>query len=126
MPTPVHILETARKRTFIKDRRPDSELGPDDFAVLTETETGGVFAISYQGESAWERHPNGDELVQVMAGETTLTLLTETGPVAHTMGEGMMIVVPRGIWHKFVTPESVTVMTMTPQPTDHSIDQPEV
>jgi len=34
--------------------------------------------------------------------------------------DGMLTVVPRGRWHKFHAPTGVTVLTMTPQPTDLS------
>jgi hypothetical protein len=35
------------------------------FAVLAPFRDGGIFAGSFSGESPWERHPNGDELVQI-------------------------------------------------------------
>jgi len=35
-----------------------------------------------------------------------------------------MIIVPQGTWHRFSTPVGVKVMTVTPQPTDHQIEQP--
>jgi hypothetical protein len=31
----------------------------------------------------------------------------------------MITIVPQGIWHRFDAPEGVTMMTVTPQPTDH-------
>ena len=34
------------------------------------------------------------------------------------------VVVPQGTWHRFETPESVLVMSVTPQPTDHSTEPP--
>jgi mannose-6-phosphate isomerase-like protein (cupin superfamily) len=36
------------------------------------------------------------------------------------MKAGMVTVVPQGCWHKFHAPAGVTVLTMTPQPTEHS------
>ena len=95
------------------------------FATLAETGSVGVFAGSFEGESAWERHRNGDELVQVLDGEARLTILTESGPpdsgrAVLDMKAGMIAVVPQGCWHKFDAPGVVTVMTMTPLPTDIS------
>lgn len=90
------------------------------FATLVETQDGGVFAGSFDGESPWERHPNGDELVQVLAGATTLTILTEDGAEVLEMTGGMVTVVPQGCWHRFSAPNGVTVLTMTPQPTEHT------
>ena len=71
--------------------------------------------------SEWERHQGGDELVHILEGETELTILTD----AHsrevlTLKGGMLTVVPQGCWHRFNAPSGVTVLTVTPQPTDHS------
>jgi hypothetical protein len=30
-----------------------------------------------------------------------------------------MAIVPQGVWHRFEVPEGITLMTVTPQPTDH-------
>ena len=62
----------------------------------------------------------GDEMVQILAGATTLTILTDEGPQELEMKAGMVTVVPQGCWHRFKSATGVTVMTMTPQPTDHS------
>jgi len=31
----------------------------------------------------------------------------------------MIAIVPQGAWHRFSSPRGVTLMTVTPQPTDH-------
>ena len=90
------------------------------FATLAVYEDGGVFAGSFEGTSPWERHPNGDELVQILEGAAKVTIMTEDGPQVLDMRAGMLTVVPRNTWHRFEAPEGVTVMTMTPQPTDHT------
>ena len=90
------------------------------FATLAAFGDGGVFAGSFQGNSEWERHSQGDELVHVLEGETRLTLLTVDGPQEMTLTAGMLTVVPQGCWHRFHAPDGVTVLTVTPQPTDHS------
>ena len=89
------------------------------FATLTPYRDGGVFAGGFSGESQWERHLQGDEIVHILDGATTLTIMTDNGPQSFDMTAGMMIVVPRGCWHQFRAPEGVTVMTITPQPTEH-------
>ena len=122
MPKAVDIREAIARLPVLRNRRPETA-GPEAesaFAVLAETRNGGVFVGSFQGESAWERHNNGDELVQVLEGETRLTILTDSGPTELDMRGGMVTVVPQGCWHKFRAPTGVTVMTMTPQPTDRS------
>ena len=78
----VKISEALAGKKMLTGRRADmSEAELDGtFATLVETQEGGVFAGSFQGESAWERHTKGDELVQVIDGTTRLTILTEDGP----------------------------------------------
>ena len=90
------------------------------FAVLGELGDASIFTGSFEGESPWERHTMGDELVQVIAGSTTLTILTDTDTHVLEMTAGMLTVVPQGCWHKFNAPTGVSVLTATPQPTDHS------
>src|SRR5438270_5567320 len=50
------------------------------FAKLSQYRDGGIFAAKFSGESAWERHPNGDEIVQIVEGKTTVHLMTDDGP----------------------------------------------
>jgi len=117
------VLSGVRK---LENRRPDmseAELA-GAFATLAGLGEGGVFVGSFSGESAWERHGKGDELVHILDGETVLTVLTDDGPTEMRMSAGMLTVVPQGKWHRFRAPDGVTVLTVTPQPTDHSIDQP--
>jgi mannose-6-phosphate isomerase-like protein (cupin superfamily) len=90
------------------------------FATLAPFRDGSIFAGSFSGESPWERHQNGDELVHVLDGATTLTIMTPDGPRSFAMTAGMLIVVPRGHWHRFHAPGLVTVLSATPQPTDHT------
>jgi len=122
MPKAVDIEATLAPLPVLEGRTPETTAADADaaFAVLAETETGGVFAGSFVGDSPWERHANGDELVQILKGEATVTVLTETDEHVLEMKAGMLTVVPRGCWHRFHAPNGVTVMTMTPQPTDHS------
>lgn len=81
------------------------------FATLADYCDGGVFAGSFDGYSEWERHRNGDELVHVLGGETTKTILTDDGSVELTLTAGMLTVVPQGLWHRFHAPDGVTLMT---------------
>ena len=106
----------------MRGRSPDTseEEASAAFVTLANYRDGGIFAGSFQGESNWERHSKGDELVQVLAGTTTLTILTEDGAQELQLTAGMLTVVSQGCWHRFRAPDGVTVMTVTPQPTEHS------
>ena len=90
------------------------------FAVLAPFRDGSVFAGRFAGETAWERHGGGDELVQVLDGAATLTIMAADGPEVLALSAGMLIVVPQGHWHRFEAPDGVTVLSATPQPTEHS------
>ncbi len=122
MPKAVDVSDAIAPLPVLRNRRPETQ-GPEAdaaFATLAETQDGGVFAGSFEGESPWERHVNGDELVHVLDGETRLTILTGDDRTELEMKAGMVTVVPQGCWHKFHAPAGVTVLTMTPQPTEHS------
>jgi len=118
----VHIETELARLPVLRGRKPDTPADEADkaFATLADLGDGGVFAGSFDGESPWERHTKGDELVHILAGETRLTLLTDDGPRELVMSSGMLTVVPQGTWHRFHAPSGVTVLTVTPQPTDHS------
>ncbi len=118
----VDIVAALSERPVLRNRRPDTpaEDVARAFATLATYRDGGVFVGSYDGRSAWERHRRGDELVHVLAGKTTLTVIGEDGRQDLEMTGGMLTVVPRGCWHRFDAPDGVTVLTMTPQPTEHA------
>ena len=58
--------------------------------------------------------------MHILDGAATLTIMTDSGPESFAMTAGMLIVVPQGHWHRFHAPAGVTVLTATPQPTDHT------
>ena len=122
----IDIQQALSTTTPLKGRRPDTQgdEASKAFATLAPFGEGAIFTGSFEGESPWERHNKGDEIVQILAGETELTILA--GDEAHvlTLKAGMLTVVPQGCWHRFRAPKGVTVMTATPQPTDHQTDDP--
>jgi|SRR5579862_3086124 len=88
---------------------------------------GAVFITKFAGNGGWERHRVGDELVHIIDGAGVLHLMDTDGPQTLTLSAGVMAIVPRGVWHRFEAPEGITLMTVTPQPTDHPpvhIDDP--
>lgn len=91
----------------------------DSFSQLLPYRDGAVFAAKFAGKGAWERHPQGDEIVQIVAGETTLRLITAAGRETLLLKAGMLVVVPQNAWHQFEAPNGVSVITATPQPTEH-------
>jgi len=118
----VDIESELAKRPVLRGRTPDTpEVEAEEaFATLAGFGDGGLFAGSFEGESPWERHPNGDELVHILKGRARLTVLSDEGQEVLEMTAGMLTVVPQGCWHRFHAPDGVTVLTATPQPTEHS------
>ena len=120
--TAVDIKAALAGKTVLRGRTPyTSEVDAEAaFATLAEFSGGGIFAGSFSGESPWERHLNGDELVHILDGGTTLTIIIDDEQQVFEMSGGMLVVVPQGCWHRFHSKEGVTVLTMTPQPTEHT------
>ena len=124
----VHIESELAGRPVLRGRAPETteDEAAGAFATLAPFRDGAVFAGSFQGQSPWERHTKGDELVQVLKGAATLTILNDDGREELALSAGMLTkysrrrVHPQGCWHRFHAPDFVTVLTATPQPTDHS------
>ncbi len=120
-----NIEEELSKLKILDGRTPQTsdEDAAEAFTMLAPFDTGGVYTGSFIGDSPWERHTAGDELVLVLKGKTELTILTEDGKETLSMEAGMVTVVPKGLWHRFHAPQGVSVLTATPQPTDHSSEE---
>lgn len=111
---------------FLANRTPETtdEEAKNAFALLSEYRDGGIYIAHYSGFSEWERHLNGDEFVQILGGETSLILLSNNQEQRNSLSSGQMLVIPKGVWHRFESPNGVKVMTITPQPTEHCIERP--
>jgi quercetin dioxygenase-like cupin family protein len=112
--------EFARLR-MLQGRTPTSSEAEREsaFGRVGPYRDGAIFTGKFAGTSAWERHPQGDEIVQIVDGTTTLHLITAEGRQSVALGAGMLVVVPQNAWHQFEAPDGVCVMTTTPQPTEH-------
>ena len=124
-PQAISIDDVLAGLRFLADRSPTTtaEESAGVFAQLSPYRDGGIFVGSWSGTSEWERHDSGDEIVMVLDGSTTIFFLDDDCERAATLGPREMVVVPRGTWHRFETPDRVTVLSVTPQPTDHTPDR---
>ena len=125
--TPISIEAAFGQLGFLANRAPETsdEEAEGAFTMLSEYRDGGIFIGHYAGNSEWERHSNGDEIVFVVEGETTLILLAKDIEIPNTLRQGELLVVPKNTWHRFKTSKAVKIMSVTPQPTDHSIERPD-
>jgi mannose-6-phosphate isomerase-like protein (cupin superfamily) len=122
---------TLGKMPMMRGRRPESteaeRKASGAFVTLAPFRDGNVYCAKFSGDAAWERHPNGDEIVQIVDGATTLYLMTEDGPQSFALSAGMVAIVPQNTWHRFHAPEGVSIVTATPRPTEHltvDVDDP--
>lgn len=118
----INVKRELEGRPTISDRcehTSDEELA-QAFANLGDFRDGGVFAGSFSGDSGWERHLAGDEIVQILNGSTQLHVITDDGTETLELQAGELVVVPKGRWHRFESRDGVTVLTATPQPTQHT------
>jgi mannose-6-phosphate isomerase-like protein (cupin superfamily) len=112
----------ASKTRFLEGRTRHSDT-KGYFARIADYRDGGIFAAGFSGVSQWERHNTGDEIVQVLKGAATLTLKVPGGEEKLALEAGTIAIVPQGVWHQFTAPDGVTIMTTTPQPTEHIPDE---
>jgi PhnB protein len=70
--------------------------------------------MSYTGQTPWERHPDGDELLLALDGEVEVTTLTDEGPVTRKLRAGETFVCPQGLWHRQFAEKSVSMLYGTP------------
>src|ERR1700746_125704 len=111
------------KMPMMEGRRPESteaeRKATGAFVTLAPYRDGNIYSAKFSGDAAWERHPNGDELVQIVDGSCTIHLMTENGLASHEVGAGTTSVVPQNTCHGFRAPNGVSVVTATPRPTEH-------
>ena len=119
------------KLPMLRGRRPETteaeRRASGAFVTLSPFRDGNIYSAKFSGNAAWERHPNGDEIVQIVDGATTLHIMTPDGPQSYALKAGMVAIVPQNSWHRFEAPEGVSIMTATPKPTEHltvDVDDP--
>src|SRR3954462_11425474 len=94
-------------------------------ARLMPYRDGTIFIAKFAGSGVWERHPKGDEIVQIIDGTTTLHVISDGHAEAFTLSAGAFVIIPQGAWHRFESAGGVSLMTATPQPSDFAtVDNP--
>ena len=74
------------------------------FMRLADFRDGALFAASFSGCSGWERHLKGDEIVQIRGRVDASRRDRRRRTIeSHHLAAGMLLVVPRGCWHQFVS-----------------------
>lgn len=126
----IDLTTELAKLTMLRDRTPGLPRAAreESAARLTPYRDGGIFISKFAGKSDWERHPRGEEIVHIVDGSALLEIVTaDTAPQSYTVSARMMAIVPLGAWHRFSSEDGVTLMTATPQPSEHiraDVDDP--
>ena len=77
--------------------------------------------VRFSGQTPWERHPGGDELLHVLEGAVEVIVLAETGQFQAAVPAGSIFVVPRGLWHRQIAAVGTTLLFATPtEGSEHS------
>ena len=119
----LNLRDALAKMPTMRGRRPESteseRKATGAFVTLAPFRDGNIYSAKFSGRAAWERHPNGDELVQIVDGATTVDIIVDGTIETHALSAGMTVVVPQGAWHRFNAPDGVSIVTATPRPTEH-------
>jgi quercetin dioxygenase-like cupin family protein len=54
----------------------------------------------FSGQSPWEMHPDGDELLHILKGKVEITLMMGKRPKKTMVPAGSVFIVPKGHWHR--------------------------
>ena len=66
----IDVKAELAKLTMLRGRTPETPEAARKgaFARLAPYRDGAIFTAKFSGNSPWERHPNGDEIVQIAEG----------------------------------------------------------
>jgi mannose-6-phosphate isomerase-like protein (cupin superfamily) len=120
-------VELARLTMFQRTPQATMAERKGSVARLAAYRDGALFGIKFSGKDHWESHLTGDELIHILDGEATLEIVLDDGPQSLVLRAGMIAVIPQGAWHRFLSPEGVTLMSATPFPGEHielDVDDP--
>ena len=128
-PSIIDVNAEFAKLTMFRGRTPRSTMADrkGSSARLASYRDGTLSVTKFAGKGHWEAHLSGDELIHVLDGTATLELLGEDGRQSFALRAGMIAVNPQGAWHRFSSVDGVTLLTLTPSPSeviDLDVDDP--
>src|SRR5436309_15470911 len=99
MTTIIDLNGAVGKLPMLRDRRPETteaeRKASGAFVTLAPFRDGNIYSAKFSGDAAWERHPNGDEIVQIVEGATTMQIMTAYGQQSVALKAGIVAIVPQ-------------------------------
>ena len=128
-PSIIDLNAELAKLTMLRGRTPRSTMADrkGSSARLASYRDGTLSITKFAGKGHWECHLAGDELIHILDGAATLEMLGEDGPQSFAIRAGMIAVNPQGAWHRFSSADGVTLLAVTPSPSeviDLDVDDP--
>jgi mannose-6-phosphate isomerase-like protein (cupin superfamily) len=128
-PSIIDLNAELAKLTMFRGRTPRSTMADrkGSSARLASYRDGTLSITKFAGKGHWECHLAGDELIHILDGTATLEMLGEDGPQSFALRAGMIAVNPQGAWHRFSSADGVTLLAVTPSPSeviDLDVDDP--
>lgn len=103
------------------NRAAEVPAGPDSWSEIADRRdlaSSRLVMVSRCEESwtQWERHPQGEELVMLLAGRARLVLEMDDGDSGHTIDlrTGEAVLIPPGIWHRLEVEQPARILAITP------------
>jgi mannose-6-phosphate isomerase-like protein (cupin superfamily) len=129
MPTIAHLNAEFAKLKMLRGRTPQTTAAEREesqsLARLMPYRDGAIFIAKFAGSGLWERHPEGEEIIQIVDGTATLHVIGDSGPEDFNLSAGAFVIIPEGVWHRFESADGVSLITVTPQPSDFAtVDDP--
>jgi quercetin dioxygenase-like cupin family protein len=128
-PSIIDLNAELAKLTMFRGRTPRSTMADrkGSSARLASYRDGTLSITKFAGKGHWECHLAGDELIHILDGTATLETLGEDGAQSFALRAGMIAVNPRSAWHRFSSADGVTLLAVTPSPSeviDFDVDDP--
>ena len=128
-PSIIDLNAELAKLTMFRGRTPRSTMADrkGSSARLASYRDGILSITKFAGKGHWESHLAGAELIHILDGTATLEMLGEDGPQSFALRAGMIAINPLGAWHRFSSADGVTLLAVTPSPSeviDLDVDDP--
>ena len=85
--------------------------------IVTRVNDYDVRIAKVEGEHVWHVHDHTDEFFLVLRGELRIVLREESGERAVVLPRGAVFTVPRGTYHKPVSPGGASILMFEPSGT---------